>query len=122
MKMKTMVAAAALSLVAGLAIAAPAGLTKSGAGVLVDNKGMTLYTFDNDQPGVSNCYGGCASSWPPFVARSGAGADGDFSLVTRKDGSAQWAFKGKPLYYWAGDAKPGDMTGDGVGGVWHVVR
>jgi predicted lipoprotein with Yx(FWY)xxD motif len=121
MKMKTMIAATALTLFAGLAIAAPAGLTMSN-GVLVDGKGMTLYTFDKDGSGVSNCYDGCASSWPPFTAKSGASADGDFTLVARKDGTQQWAFKGKPLYYWAGDANPGDMTGDGVGGVWHVVR
>lgn len=122
MKIKTLIAGTALSLFAGLAIAAPAGLTMSDAGVLVDGKGMTLYTFDKDAPGVSNCYGGCASSWPPFIAKSGAGANGDFTLVQRKDGSAQWAFKGMPLYYWAGDAKPGDTTGDGVGGVWHAVK
>lgn len=119
MQIKTLIAGAAFSLIAGLAIAAPAGPSN---GVLADSKGMTLYTFDNDAAGVSNCYGGCASSWPPFIAKAGAGADGDFTLVERKDGSAQWAFKGMPLYYWAGDKKPGDTRGDGVGGVWHVVK
>jgi predicted lipoprotein with Yx(FWY)xxD motif len=122
MQIKTLITGAALSLFAGLAIAAPAGLSMSDAGVLVDGKGMTLYTFDKDAPGVSNCYGGCAGSWPPFVAKSGADADGDFTLVERKDGSAQWAYKGMPLYYWAGDSKPGDTKGDGVGGVWHAVK
>lgn len=122
MQKKSILAAAALALIAGIATAAPAGLTMSDAGVLVDGAGMTLYTFDKDTAGTSNCYDGCASSWPPFVAKAGASGDGDFSLVTRKDGSEQWAFKGMPLYYWAGDAKPGDTSGDGVGGVWHVVR
>ena len=42
--------------------------------------------------------------------------------MTRKDGAEQWAFKGMPLYYWAGDSKPGDTNGDGVGGVWHVLK
>lgn len=119
MQIKTLFAGAAFSLIAGLAIAAPAG---NANGVLADGKGMTLYTFDNDSTGVSNCYGGCASSWPPFIAKAGAGADGDFTLVERKDGSAQWAYKGMPLYYWAGDKKPGDTRGDGVGGVWHVIK
>ncbi|MFZ2100912.1 MAG: hypothetical protein WAU86_10145 [Oricola sp.] len=122
MQFKTMFAAAALSLISGLAVAAPAGLTMSEAGVLVDGNGMTLYTFDKDAAGVSNCYGGCASSWPPFIAKAGASADSDFTLVERKDGGAQWAYKGMPLYYWAGDAKPGDAKGDGVGGVWHIVK
>jgi len=122
MQIKSLIAGTALSCFAGLAMAAPAGLTMSEAGVLVDGKGMTLYTFDKDAQGVSNCYGGCAGSWPPFIAKGDAGADGDFTLVERKDGSAQWAFKGMPLYYWAGDSKPGDTKGNGVGGVWHVVK
>lgn len=119
MQMKSLFAGLALTLVSGLAFAAPAGMSN---GVLADSKGMTLYTFDNDQPGVSNCNDGCSGSWPPFVAKSGASAEGEFTLVTRQDGSAQWAFKGMPLYYWAGDSKPGETTGDGVGGVWHVVK
>jgi len=122
MKIKTLFAASALSLVAGLASAAPAGVTVSNAGLLVDGKGMTLYTFDKDARGVSNCYDGCAASWPPFTAASGVSADGDFTLVARKDGGAQWAFRGMPLYYWAGDSRPGDTSGDGIGGVWHVVK
>ena len=47
---------------------------------------------------------------------------GDYMVVTRDDGKKQWAMKGKPLYYWAKDTKAGDMTGDGVGTVWHVVK
>lgn len=122
MQFKSLIAGFALSLAAGAAIAAPAGVTMSDAGVLVDGKGMTLYIFDKDRAGTSSCYDGCAGSWPPFMAKAGASADGGFSLVDRKDGGAQWAYKGMPLYYWAGDSKPGDATGDGVGGVWHVVK
>jgi predicted lipoprotein with Yx(FWY)xxD motif len=72
--------------------------------------------------GVSNCYDGCASSWPPFVAAEGAAEGEGFTLVERTDGSMQWAYGDMPLYFWAGDSAPGDMTGDGVGGVWHVVK
>lgn len=122
MKLKIIAASIALALTTTTLMAAPTGAGMSAAGVLVDGNGMTLYTFDNDQPGVSNCYDGCADSWPPFVAAAGASDDAVFTLVKRTDGSEQWAIKGMPLYYWAGDAAPGDMTGDGVGGVWHVVK
>jgi predicted lipoprotein with Yx(FWY)xxD motif len=60
--------------------------------------------------------------WPPLATASGASAAGDCTLVERKDGSMQWAADGMPLYLWQGDKKPGDTTGDGVGGVWHVVK
>ena len=46
---------------------------------------------------------------------------GDFTLVERKDGTKQWAYKGQPLYLWVNDKALGDMTGDGVGGVWHIA-
>ncbi|MGE0661043.1 MAG: hypothetical protein AB7F36_16095, partial [Reyranellaceae bacterium] len=51
-----------------------------------------------------------------------AGAAGDWSVVTRDDGAKQWAYKGKPLYTWVKDARPGDTTGDGVNNVWHVAK
>lgn len=105
-----------------VAEAAPADAANSPAGVLADSNGMTLYIFDKDTDGVSACYDGCADSWPPFIARDGAADEGDFTLVARKDGAMQWAYEGMPLYYWAGDSEPGDATGDGVGGVWHVVK
>ena len=89
--------------------------------VLTDAKGMTLYVFDKDSKGKSACYGQCATNWPPLMAASDAKADGHFSLVTRKDGKHQWAYDGQPLYLWKKDGKPGDMTGDGVGGVWHTA-
>lgn len=90
--------------------------------VLTDAKGMSLYTFDKDAAGVSNCNGDCAVKWPPVTAAAGAKADDEFSLVTRKDGAQQWAFNGKPLYLWQGDKKPGDVSGDGMGGVWHLAK
>ena len=93
-------------------------------GMLTDSGGMTLYIFDKDVPGngKSVCNDACAKNWPPFLAKTGDGANGEYSLVTRDDGAKQWAFKGKPLYLWIKDRKPGDMTGDGVNDVWHVVK
>lgn len=92
-----------------------------GKQVLTDAKGMTLYTFDNDKAGVSNCYDKCAAAWPPLLATAAAKAEGDFTLVDRKDGSKMWAYKGAPLYLWVKDTAPGQTTGDGVGGVWHTA-
>ena len=89
--------------------------------VLTDKMGMTLYTFDKDHPGMSACYDNCAKNWPPLMASSDAKPTGDFTVVTRKDGTMQWALKGMPLYTWVKDGKPGDVTGDGVGGVWHAA-
>jgi predicted lipoprotein with Yx(FWY)xxD motif len=96
-------------------------MTINGANVLTDAKGMTLYTFDKDTAGVSNCYDKCATAWPPAMASADAKADGDFSLVKRTDGSMMWAYKGMPLYLWIKDVKPGDTTGDMVGNVWHTA-
>ncbi len=95
--------------------------TASGA-ILTDDAGMTLYTFDNDTNGVSNCAGGCAEKWPPLVAADGAAGTNDYSVITRADGAHQWAYRGMPLYTWFQDHAVGDMTGDGVKGVWHVAR
>ncbi|QYO76361.1 hypothetical protein [Devosia salina] len=89
--------------------------------VLTDFNGMTLYIFDKDTAGVSNCYDTCAEKWPPLFADADAMAEGDFSVVQRTDGTAMWAYKGMPLYYWYEDAAPGDTKGDGVGGVWHLA-
>ena len=92
-----------------------------GKAVLTNAAGMTLYTFDNDKAGVSNCYDKCAVNWPPALADASAKADGEFTLVERKDGTKMWAHEGMPLYTWIKDTKAGDVTGDGVGGVWHTA-
>ena len=89
---------------------------------LVDHKGMTLYTFDRDSGGKSACNGNCATNWPPLMASADAQAMGKWSVVTRDDGSKQWAYDGKPLYTWVKDTKAGDVTGDGVNNVWHVAQ
>lgn len=89
--------------------------------VLTDANGMTLYTFDKDAAGVTNCYDKCAENWPPLIADASAAAEGDFTLVDRTDGTKMWAYKGMPLYLWVKDTKPGDTTGDMVGEVWHTA-
>ena len=110
---------------AGAAMAqgmAPAKVAETSKGkVLVDAKGMTLYTFDKDSAGKSVCNGTCAQNWPPLMADASAKASGDWSPVKRDDGSMQWAYKGHPLYTWVKDTKPGDTTGDGVNNIWHVA-
>ena len=94
------------------------------SGVLVDAKGMTLYTFDKDaaNSGKSVCVAQCAKAWPPLMAAADAKSVGDYTVITRSDGEKQWAYKGKPLYTWVKDTKPGDMTGDGFRNLWRVAR
>ena len=112
------------ALVAGLLAACAATPARMEGGVLVGATGMTLYTFDRDtaNSGKSVCNGPCAGNWPPLMAVEGAKAAEGYSVVTRDDGKKQWAYMGKPLYYWAKDQKPGDKTGDGVLNVWHVAK
>jgi len=92
--------------------------------VLTNEAGMTLYTFDRDvaDSGKSVCNGPCAKNWPPVTASADAKGTGDYSVVVRDDGSRQWAYKGKPLYLWVKDQKPGDRTGEGVNNVWRTAR
>ena len=92
------------------------------ATVLTDAKGMTLYIFVRDEPGKSNCTGGCAGAWPPLRVDAGVAPAENFSIIVRIDGTKQWAYKDKPLYLWARDEKPGDTMGEGVGDVWLVAR
>jgi predicted lipoprotein with Yx(FWY)xxD motif len=94
---------------------------------LTDTAGMTLYVFTEDpvDGGVSNCYDSCATTWPPLVI-----PEGDFVLtlpegfgeIPRDDGLSQLTYLGSPLYFYAGDSAPGDMNGEGIGGVWFVVN
>jgi predicted lipoprotein with Yx(FWY)xxD motif len=120
-----LIAAAAFAAMTGLALAqsATAKTADTSKGkALVDAKGMTLYTFDKDTAGKSNCNGQCATNWPPLKASADAKSMGKFSVVTRDDGSKQWAHDGKPLYTWIKDKKAGDVTGDGVNNVWHIAK
>ncbi|MGE5648971.1 hypothetical protein [Noviherbaspirillum sp. UKPF54] len=115
----------ALAALAGYSsIASAATPAKASDGVLTTPAGMTLYTFDNDAAGSgkSACNGPCATNWPPLQAEDGDQPSGDYSIVKRDDGKKQWAYKGKPLYQWVNDKKPGDKTGDGVKNVWHAAK
>ena len=93
-------------------------------GVLVAANGMTLYTFDTDKAGSgkSVCNGPCAGLWPPLMAAATDQPTGDYSVVTRDDGTRQLAYKGKPLYFYKADQKAGDRTGDNFKDVWHIVK
>lgn len=81
--------------------------------VMVATNDMTLYIFDKDSGGKSVCNGPCATNWPPVLVDENIAITGEYSVVTRDDGKRQLAYKGKPLYFWSKDAKPGDKTGDG---------
>lgn len=111
-------------LAAGCSTMEPAAPAKVSDGVFVGSNGMTLYTFDRDAAGSgkSVCNGPCAQNWPPLMAAAGAAANGEWAVVTRDDGSKQWAYKGKPLYFWVKDQKAGDRTGDGVNNVWRLAK
>ena len=89
---------------------------------LVDQKGMTLYTWGNDTiPAKSVCNGPCATNWPPLIAAESASPMGDWTVVTRDDNTKQWAYKGKPLYTYRMDAKEGDVTGN-ARGKWAAAK
>ena len=91
--------------------------------VLTNDKGMTLYIFDKDSGGKSACNGPCTANWPPLMASATSKPMDDYSIITRNDGSKQWAYKGRPLYNWKNDKKPGDITGDGfLNGAWHIAQ
>jgi len=121
--MRTQIAAAlVLSSAALFSAGAHAQAVKAQDGVLVNSAGMTLYTFDKDAGGKSACNDQCAKIWPPVTAAADAKASGDLSILTRDDGSKQWAYKGKPVYLYAKDAKPGDKTGDNFKDVWHAAK
>lgn len=117
--LKTLVAVGLLACVT-VAAAQP----KTTNGILTDEKGMSLYVWDNDLtvPGKSVCEGPCTITWPPMLAKEGDKASGDFSLLVREDGKTQWVHKGRPLYHSANDKQPGDHKGDGFRGVWHLVK
>ena len=124
MKLAKSFAAGAAIVAATFSVTALAQGTTAADGVLTNAAGMTLYTFDKDTAGSgkSVCNGPCAASWPPLPATASDKPTGDYTIVTRDDGAKQWAYKGKPLYLWVNDKKPGDKTGDNVGGVWKIAK
>lgn len=102
--------------------------------ILTANGGLTLYRFLNDEKNKSNCNGGCAAVWPPLLVDegvtpgAGAGVSGELGTITREDGTRQVTYNGLPLYFFAGnataapDTQPGDTNGQGIGGVWFIVK
>jgi predicted lipoprotein with Yx(FWY)xxD motif len=123
--------AAMIALILGLAGCAGSTIMQRNLGAtrqttagpaLVDSKGMTLYTYDLDEPGQSACTGACAVLWPPATVPAGASGGPGFTTIRRDDGERQWVYKGNPLYAYVGDTKPGQATGDGADGVWHIAE
>ena len=121
--LKTSLATAVIVLFAASVHAADAPAAPRN-GVLATPSGATVYTFDKDTvgSGKSACNGPCAQLWPPVAAQASDAANGDWSIVTRDDGSRQWAYKGAPIYTFSKDARPGDTTGDKFKDIWHVIK
>lgn len=110
------------------ASAAALAVAESSLGeIVVDGEGLTVYMFDNDTQGagVSTCEGQCATNWPAVTTDSEMpeveGVTGEVGTITGVDGSTQVTLNGWPLYYFAGDTAPGDVTGQGVNEVWWVL-
>lgn len=111
----------------------PAAVTLQGAAtrlgtVLSTSTGLTLYTYALDKNGTSACTGACATAWPPLTVPAGARVAsrvllaGPLGTITRSDGALQATFDGHPLYRFAADTAPGQTQGQGVDGVWFVVK
>src|SRR5665213_1787437 len=124
---RMLIGLAAVFLIGSAAHAAqPWKTIKTSAGtVWATESGMTLYTFDKDRNNKSSCDDQCAAAWPPFKAASTAKTVGGWTVINRTDGSMMWAYAGHPLYTYAADTKPGEVSGDGLnqfGAIWHVAK
>lgn len=90
--------------------------------VLVDVRGHTLYVRDGEVADKKSlCTENCLDTWQPLPAPTIAVGFGDWSLVARTESYQQWAFKGRPLYTYAGDDQPGDTAGDGADKHWRAM-
>jgi predicted lipoprotein with Yx(FWY)xxD motif len=91
--------------------------------IFVDPQGMTLYYFDRDTSGrTSTCEDKCTERWIPLTASVDAEAKGDFTVITRSDGSKMWCYRHRPLYTSHSDKAPGDINGFDANNLWHVAR
>jgi predicted lipoprotein with Yx(FWY)xxD motif len=96
--------------------------------VLANPHGMTVYYYTADKPGsgVSNCTGSCATAWPPVIAPvrgpAGVSLPGAIGYIVRANGQHQVTVNGYPIYRYAGDTAPGDVNGNGISGMWHVIK
>lgn len=93
-------------------------------GFLTSANGMTLYFYDRDpvDAGTSVCNAKCAETWLPLAAGADAAPSLDLGIISREDGTRQWAYRGRPLYLFANDPGPGDKTGDGTDQMWHAAK
>jgi predicted lipoprotein with Yx(FWY)xxD motif len=119
-----LVIAASFAAISTASAAPPAKTATTSKGpTLTDARGMSLYTFDKDTDGKSACNGACVANWPVLKADAGEQPADNYTIITRDDGSKQWAYKSKPLYTFVKDQKAGDITGDGfLNGVWHLAQ
>ncbi len=116
--MKNLITRTAGSLAIGLLLASSA----FAAGMLTDSSsGRTLYVFDKDAPGVSNCDVECIKTWVPYAGQDDTQQGDKWTTITRTDGIKQRAYDGRPLYFFVDDKMKGDMKGDYPTGEWHVV-
>lgn len=76
-----------------------------------NESGMTLYTYEKDTAGKSNCLAECATNWPPVRPVAGAAAVGNWSIISRSDGGKQWAYRGRPVYTSVKDKGKGESNG-----------
>ena len=88
--------------------------------LLVTKNGKTLYTYNNDEPNISNCYGECEIIWQPFLISYPEAVGGDYSYIEKNDGGIQVTLNGQPLYTYTPDTK-GTASGDGKDDLWNVI-
>jgi predicted lipoprotein with Yx(FWY)xxD motif len=97
--------------------------------ILTDGQGRTLYLFENDKGSKSTCFDACAAGWPPLTTKGtptavSGGRTGELGTTTRPDGVKQVTYGGHPLYYFQGDKRPGQTTGEGLnafGAEWYAL-
>jgi predicted lipoprotein with Yx(FWY)xxD motif len=97
-------------------------LTDEGIEILVNSADLTLYTFDIDPEGASNCAGECLIVWPPLLVPADTVVEAPFSILTKADGTSQLMHTNRPLYTFFGDKEVGDIKGDNLNGVWHIIE
>ena len=90
--------------------------------ILANDHGLTVYVFDKDSGEQSNCYDACAKAWPPVLVPANTHVTSPVGTTARKDGSVQVTYQGHPVYTYVGDGGQGETNGDGLGGIWHLVK
>jgi predicted lipoprotein with Yx(FWY)xxD motif len=131
--MRALLAAALLAVTPAAATAPQAAVAAKASSygrILFDGRGFVLYAFTRDARGRSACDGACARAWPPYIVtsrpRAGPGVEARrLGTTHRPDGSLQATFAGRPLYYYVGDRRRGQILCQNVleyGGYWRVIR